>query len=386
MRIVSQSWGAAEGGGSTGIREWQVIAAEQTASIVTPLPPTFTESPGCVDGVLAPATVTLPVVPGVVYRVDGELASGTVEIGANAQTTVTAEAAEGFELAEGAETQWTHAFTAEPCPEPDVEVTPKAPAATEVACVDGAPTTGSLDVPAVEGVRYTVHGEEVTGTLSIPAGTSVSVQARPLAGYVFEGVAQVVTYAFAFPVPDCTPAPVQVMVGSVTVTGSAVVGSKLTAAAADWGPDGVRLAYQWQADGADIPGATGSTLSISPTLEGAVLRVRVSGFGDELVGASTVSAGVGPVAPAAFSAATPKITGKAKTGSTVQVAVGTWTPQPTTFAYQWLADGVAIEGATGASFRIPSSLAGKELTVTVTGSRNGYETLSVTSQAVRIRR
>jgi hypothetical protein len=135
-----------------------------------------------------------------------------------------------------------------------------------------------------------------------------------------------------------------------------------------------------------LPGATGSTLSISPTLEGAVLRVRVSGFGDGLVGASTVSAGVGPVAPAAFSAATPKITGKAKTGGTVQVTVGTWMPQPTTFAYQWLADGVAIEGATAASFRIPSSLAGKELTVTVTGSRNGYETLSVTSQPVRIRR
>jgi hypothetical protein len=321
------------------------------------------------------------------YRVGGALASGAIVVGANAQTTVTAAAAEGYELAEGAVSQWTHAFTAEPCPEPDIEVTPKAPAATEVACADSAPTTGSLEIPAVEGVRYTVDGEEVTGTLSIPAGTSVSVRARPLAGYVFDGVGQVVTYAFAFPVPECTPAPAQVIVGSVTVTGSAVVGSKLTTAAtADWGPDGVRLAYQWQADGADIPGATGSTLSISPTLEGAVLRVRVSGFGDGLVGASTVSAGVGPVAPAAFSAATPKITGKAKTGGTVQVTVGTWMPQPTTFAYQWLADGVAIEGATAASFRIPSSLAGKELTVTVTGSRNGYETLSVTSQPVRIRR
>ena len=299
---------------------------------------------------------------------------------------MTAEAAEGYELAEGAETQWTHAFTAEPCPEPDIEVTPKAPTATEVACVDGAPTTGSLEIPAVEGVRYTVEGQEVTGTLSIAAGTSVSVQARPLAGYVFDGVAQVVTYAFAFPVPECTPAPAQVIVGSVTVTGSAVVGSKLTAATADWGPDGVRLAYQWQADGADIPGATGSTLSISPSLVGAVLRVRVSGFGEGLVGASTVSAGVGPVAPAAFAAATPKITGKAKTGSTVQVSVGTWTPQPTTFAYQWLAGGVPIEGATAASFRIPSSLAGKELTVTVTGSRNGYEPTTVASEAVTVRR
>lgn len=386
MRIVSQSWGAAEGGGSTGIREWQVIAAEPTASIVTPMPPTFTESPGCVDGVLAPATVTLPVVPGVVYRVDGELASGTVEIGANAQTTVTAEAAEGYELAEGAETQWTHAFTAEPCPEPEIEVLPKAPTATEVACVDGAPTTGSLEIPVVEGVRYTADGSEVTGTLSTTPGTTVSVQARPLAGYVFEGVAQVVTYAFAFPVPDCAPPPAQVVVGSVTVNGSAVVGSKLMASTAGWGPDGVRLAYQWQADGADIPGATGSSLSISPALEGAVLRVRVSGFGDGLVGASTVSAGVGPVAPAAFTAATPKITGKAKPGNTVQVAVGTWTPQPTAFAYQWLADGAAIEGATAASFRIPSSLAGKELTVTVTGSRNGYETLSVTSPSVKVRR
>ena len=386
LRIVSQSWGAASAGGSTGIREWQVIAAEQTSTVVTPAAPTFTESPGCVDGTMATATVALPAVTGVVYRVDGSIASGTVEIGANAQTTVVAEAAEGYTLAEGAQAEWTHAFAAEPCPVPDVVVAPKAPTSTAVKCDGGAPTTGTLTIPTVEGVRYTIGGTEVTGALPMAPATSASVQARPVTGYVFDGVTQVVTYSYAFPVPDCAPAPQQVAVGSVRVTGAPIVGGSLTATATGWGPAGVKLTYQWQSDGADIAGATGSTLSIGPSLEGAVLRVRVSGYGDRLVGASALSADVGPVSPAAFTAATPKISGNAKAGTTLKVTVGTWTPQPTTLAYQWYADGAEIAGATGASLVVPSGLSGKALTVAVTGSRAGYATLTVSSGAVTIRK
>jgi hypothetical protein len=386
LRIVAQAWGAASAGGSTGIREWQVMAAEQTSTVVTPVAPAFTESPGCVQGVMAPATVTLPTVPGVVYRVDGAVSSGTVEVGANAQTTVVAEAAEGYTLADGAQSEWTHAFAAEPCPEPDVVVAPKAPTSTAAKCEGGVPTVGTLTIPTVEGVRYTIDGSEVTGSLSMAPGTSTSVQARPTAGYVFDGAAQVVTYAYAFPVPDCTPAPQQVVAGSVEVAGTPIVGASLTATATGWGPAGVSLSYQWQADGADIAGATGSTLSITPSLEDVVLRVRVSGHGDRLIGASALSADVGPVAPAAFTAAAPKITGNAKAGTAVKVDVGTWTPQPTTLAYQWFVDGVEIAGATGPSLVVPGGLAGKALTVTVTGSRAGYTTLSVASAAVKIRK
>jgi len=49
LRIVAQAWGNQEGGGSVGIREWQVAAAEQE----TPQPVTVTAQPRCMAGNVA---------------------------------------------------------------------------------------------------------------------------------------------------------------------------------------------------------------------------------------------------------------------------------------------------------------------------------------------
>ncbi len=59
-------------------------------------------------------------------------------------------------------------------------------------------------------------------------------------------------------------------------------------------------------------------------------------------------------------------------GSTVKAAPGTWTPAATSYEYQWLANGTAIRGATGASLPIFASMLGKRLTVRVTAKRAGY--------------
>ncbi|MBT0994181.1 family 43 glycosylhydrolase [Cellulomonas sp. DKR-3] len=385
LRIVAQSWGSAEGGGSTGIREWQVVAAAGEEPVgVTPTAPTFTEALECVAGVPEAATVVVPDVEGVVYRVDGEVVTGSLEVPADASVTVTAEAAEGYELADGATAQWTHTFTAPDCPVELVEVTPVAPTAVAAVCVDGAPADGSVTVPEVEGVRYTVDGEEVTGDVPATVGTTVSVVARPLPGYVLAGDAQVVTYAFGFPAPDCTPAPEQVEVGTVTVSGSATVGSRLTVTTDGWGPDDVRLAYQWQADGAAIAGATGSSFTLTPAQLGATVTVRVTGYGDGLVGASALSAPVGPVAKGTFTTTQPRIAGSAKVGATVRVVVGSWTPAPTSRTYQWFANGAKVWGATGTTLTVAPALAGKKLTVRVTGSRDGFVTASATSAPVTV--
>lgn len=385
LRVVAQSWGTASAGGSTGIREWQVVAAQgEEPTGVTPAAPTFTEALECVAGVPEAATVVVPDVEGVVYRVDGEIVTGSLEVPADAAVTVTAEAAEGYELAEGATAQWAHTFTAPDCPVELVEVTPVAPTATASVCVDGAPADGSLAVPAVEGVRYTVDGEEVSGTLPASVGSTVSVVARPLPGFVLAGDAQVVTYAFGFPAPDCSPAPEQVEVGTVVVSGTPAVGSRLTVTTDGWGPDDVRLAYQWQADGAAIAGATGSSYTPTPAQLGATVTVRVTGFGDGLVGASALSAPVGPVAKGTFTAPRPRISGAAKVGATVKVVVGSWTPAPTTRTYQWFAGGTKVAGARGTTLTIAPALAGKQLTVRVIGARDGYVTASATSAPVTV--
>ncbi|PCE15383.1 hypothetical protein AUC47_13860 [Microbacterium sp. SZ1] len=80
---------------------------------------------------------------------------------------------------------------------------------------------------------------------------------------------------------------------------------------------------------------------------------------------------------------TPSITGTAKVGATVTAQPGEWTAG-TGFAYQWLLDGAAIEGATSATFSIPASLAGHSLSVRVSGSLDGYAPAQAASAAVTI--
>ena len=78
---------------------------------------------------------------------------------------------------------------------------------------------------------------------------------------------------------------------------------------------------------------------------------------------------------------TPTITGTAKVGYTLTAHAGTWGPSPVSLHYQWKADGVAISGATAASYKVAPAYRGKRITVTVTGTRTGYLTVARTSAA-----
>lgn len=295
LRVVAQSWGAAPGQGSVGIREWQVLAAE-TAGVVRPVAPTFTAAV-CTDGAPGSASVVVPDVEGVVYRVDGEVVTGTLEVAADAAVTVVAEAAEGRELADDAEREWAHTFTAPGCPVETVEVVPAAPVWTAPVCTDGTAGDGTAGVPVVEGVEYRVGGEVVTGAVTVPVGTTVSLVATPATGYAFAGP-QAVTWAFRADAPDCDPG-ASVEVGTVKVTGSVRVGGTVTATTTGWGPRGVRFAYQWSVDGTPVPGATGRTYEPTAADEGKRLTVRVTGFAPGLVTASATSDPSAPVRPAA---------------------------------------------------------------------------------------
>lgn len=62
-----------------------------------------------------------------------------------------------------------------------------------------------------------------------------------------------------------------------TISGSARVGSKLTASAGTWGPAPVTLTYQWYRAGVAISGATATTYAPTSADRGATLSVRVTG-------------------------------------------------------------------------------------------------------------
>jgi hypothetical protein len=80
--------------------------------------------------------------------------------------------------------------------------------------------------------------------------------------------------------------------------------------------------------------------------------------------------------------ATPKIKGTAKVGKKLSITKGKWS-SGTTFTYRWYASGKAIKGATGATLKLTKKLAGKKITVKVTGWKSGYTKATFTSKATK---
>lgn len=85
-----------------------------------------------------------------------------------------------------------------------------------------------------------------------------------------------------------------------------------------------------------------------------------------------------------ITAPTPQIAGTGTVGSALTALVGSWAPAPVTLSYQWKRDGVAISGATAKTYLPVAADAGRNVTVTVTGSRAGYLPISRTSSAKKM--
>lgn len=78
----------------------------------------------------------------------------------------------------------------------------------------------------------------------------------------------------------------------------------------------------------------------------------------------------------------PTITATVAVGKLLTVKTGTW-DAGVTLKYQWRASGVAIKGATSSKFTPTTTQVGKKITVTVTGSKAGYKSVSKTSAATK---
>ena len=193
--------------------------------------------------------------------------------------------------------------------------------------------------------------------------------------------------------------------GAPAVTGTAQVGETLTAetsgiADAD-GLDKASFSYQWLADGADLPGATGSAYTLAGSDEGKAISVKVSftddvGNDESLTSAATdaVAAAADPHAPQEAQAANtpatgaPSITGAARVGETLTADTSGIADEDgltnATFAYQWLAGGADISGATGATYVPVVDDAGRAIGVRVsfTDDAGFEETLSGAAVAV----
>ncbi|MDR1799294.1 MAG: FG-GAP-like repeat-containing protein, partial [Bifidobacteriaceae bacterium] len=75
----------------------------------------------------------------------------------------------------------------------------------------------------------------------------------------------------------------------------------------------------------------------------------------------------------------PVIEGVAEVGETLTAKPGEWTPAPVDLAYQWLRDGVVIDGATGSTYLVASGDLDAKLSVKVTGSKAERDDVTLTS-------
>ena len=75
----------------------------------------------------------------------------------------------------------------------------------------------------------------------------------------------------------------------------------------------------------------------------------------------------------------PTITGVPQAGRRLTAVPGTWKPVPVVLSYRWAVNGVSVSGATASTFTPSNTQVGKRVTVTVTGTKAGYRTVSKTS-------
>ncbi len=176
-------------------------------------------------------------------------------------------------------------------------------------------------------------------------------------------------------------------VGKPTIVGAALVGNTLTANSGEWAPATTTYTYKWFEvhNLSDVPTIVSTTTSYVLTAAdlGQIIVLRVYGAKDGYNNAAGISDAATVKVGVISKTALPKITGTIKVGKTVKAAATGWA-SGVTFAYQWLLDGKAIPKATSATYKVLAKQKGHKLSLTVTGSKAGYSSISKTSTATKI--
>ena len=156
------------------------------------------------------------------------------------------------------------------------------------------------------------------------------------------------------------------------------------------GLTGVSYSYQWIAGGSDIDGATGSTYTLTASEQGKTIQVRVTFTDDRGNAESLTSIATGAVAAAAAQANSPPtgLPGISGTPQVDQTLTADTSPiddadglTNVSYAYQWIAGGTDIEGATGSRHTLTASEQGQTVQVRVTFTDDADNEETLTSEA-----
>ena len=178
--------------------------------------------------------------------------------------------------------------------------------------------------------------------------------------------------------------------GAPAITGTVRVGETVTAdtsvIADEDGLSNAVYSYQWQADGAEISGATGSAYTLAGADKGKAISVKVS-FSDDAGNSETLtSAATDAVEAKANTPATgqPTISGTAKVGETLTADTSGIADADgldnVSFTYQWLAGDADIQDATASTYTPVVDDMGQAISVTVSFSDDAGNAESLTGE------
>lgn len=168
------------------------------------------------------------------------------------------------------------------------------------------------------------------------------------------------------------------------VSGKAIVGALLTAAAGTWSPNPVTLSYQWYRGTTAIDAATASSYTPQAADLGANLKVVVTGDRPGYERVTVASKVTSAVATGTLTAKNPTISGTRKVGKTLTAVPGTWSQSGVKLTYRWYRGSAKVPGATKVTYKLVKPDKGKKISVRVRGTSKGYATLEKASGRARI--
>lgn len=171
----------------------------------------------------------------------------------------------------------------------------------------------------------------------------------------------------------------QTLTPTPEITGVSKVGKTLTAVTGDWA-DGVEFEYQWFIDDDAVEGATEATFELPAASLGLFVNVSVTGNLEGYNPSTQTSDAQEVLLGTLVKTPVPTIGGSAKSGQKLTAVTGIWDAD-VEFAFEWKVAGKSVIGGDEKTFVIPGSALGKTITVTVTGSKDGYAEVSKTSKA-----
>lgn len=156
------------------------------------------------------------------------------------------------------------------------------------------------------------------------------------------------------------------------------LGKTLTLTPPVWTPGGVSVTttYQWQRDGANIGGQTGTSYTLVTADFGKSITVKATGKAPGYIDGVSTSLPISPTSGDAIANVTPpSITGSpVAVGNRLTGNRGTWPTQygTLTYTYAWLRNGTPIDGATTLSYTPVAADLGTDLVFRVIASATGY--------------